>query len=85
VTYRRLQNDPQTTGNDAEVLAPSLEQADAIAKRLATVPEVSRTLTLDSFVPSDQDQKNLGSAGCVQSSRTGVEPAPAQTCSERSG
>jgi uncharacterized protein len=57
VTYRRLQNDPQTTGNDAEVLAPSLEQADAIAKRLATVPEVSRTLTLDSFVPSDQDQK----------------------------
>jgi len=57
VTYRQLQSDPQTSGNDAEVLAPSLEQADAIAGRLATVPDVSRALTLSSFVPSDQQQK----------------------------
>ena len=57
VTYRQLQNDPETSGNDAEVLAPSLEQADAIAKRLAALPEVSRVLTLSNFVPSDQNQK----------------------------
>jgi uncharacterized protein len=57
ITYRQLQRDPQTSGNDAEVLAPSLEQADAIAKRLSDLPEVSRTLTLNSFVPADQDQK----------------------------
>jgi hopanoid biosynthesis associated RND transporter like protein HpnN len=57
VTYRELQHDPETTGNDAEVLAPSLEQADASAKRLAALPEVSRTLTLSSFIPADQDQK----------------------------
>ena len=57
VTYRQLQSDPQTSGNDAEVLAPSLEQADAIARRLETVPEVSRALTLSSFVPVDQEQK----------------------------
>jgi uncharacterized protein len=57
VTYRRLQADPQTGGNDAEVLAPSLERADAAAKRLAAVPEVSRVLTLSSFVPGDQEQK----------------------------
>lgn len=57
VTYRELQSDPQTTVNDAEVLAPSLEQADATAKRLAALPEVSRTLTLTSFIPADQDQK----------------------------
>jgi len=25
MTYRELQNDPETSGNDAEVLAPSLE------------------------------------------------------------
>jgi hopanoid biosynthesis associated RND transporter like protein HpnN len=71
VTYRQLQKDPETTGNDAEILAPSIEQADAIAKRLAALPEVSRTLTLSSFIPSDQDQKlatlkaasrNLGAA-----------------------
>ncbi|HVX77998.1 MAG TPA: MMPL family transporter [Bradyrhizobium sp.] len=57
VTYRQLQSDPETSGNDAEVLAPSLEQADAIAKRLAALPEVSRVLTLSNFVPGDQDQK----------------------------
>jgi hopanoid biosynthesis associated RND transporter like protein HpnN len=57
ITYRQLQSDPETSGNDAEVLAPSLEQADAIAKRLAALPEVSRTLTLSNFVPSDQEQK----------------------------
>jgi hypothetical protein len=71
VTYLQLQKDPETAGNDAEVLAPSIEQADATAKRLAELPEVARTLTLSSFIPSDQDQKiatlkgasrNLGAA-----------------------
>jgi hypothetical protein len=57
ITYRQLQSDPRTSGNDAEVLAPSLEHADAIAKRLATVPEVSRVLTLSNLVPNDQQQK----------------------------
>jgi hopanoid biosynthesis associated RND transporter like protein HpnN len=57
VTYRELQRDSQTTGNDAELLMPSLEQADATAKRLSAVPEVSRTLTLNSFIPSEQEQK----------------------------
>ena len=57
VTYRQLQSDPETSGNDAEILAPSLEQADAIAKRLAALPEVSRALTLSSFIPGDQDRK----------------------------
>jgi uncharacterized protein len=57
VTYRQLQSEPETSGNDAEVLAPSLEQADQIAKRLASVPEVSQALTLTNFIPGDQDQK----------------------------
>ena len=57
LTYRELQRDPQTGGNDAEVLAPSLEQADATAKRLAALPEVSRALTLSSLIPADQREK----------------------------
>ena len=57
LTYRELQRDPQTSGNDAEVLAPSLEQADATAKRLAALPEVSRALTLSSLIPADQHEK----------------------------
>jgi hopanoid biosynthesis associated RND transporter like protein HpnN len=81
VTYRQLQSDPQTSGNDAEILAPSLEQADAIAKRLATVPEVSRALTLNSFVPGDQQQKIAALQAAWQDlgpalNPPGVQPAP---------
>jgi hopanoid biosynthesis associated RND transporter like protein HpnN len=57
VTFRELQNDPETSGNDAEMLAPSLEDADRAAKHLASLPEVSRSLTLSSFIPADQDEK----------------------------
>src|ERR1700716_110146 len=57
ITYRELQHEPETTGNDAEVLTPSLEKADETARRLATHPEVSRALTLSSLIPADQDQK----------------------------
>jgi uncharacterized protein len=57
VTYRALQGNPLTSGDDAEVLASSLSEADGIAKRLGALPEVSRTLTLNSFVPDEQDQK----------------------------
>ncbi|WP_407180951.1 MMPL family transporter [Bradyrhizobium sp. STM 3562] len=71
VTYRQLQSEPQTSGNDAEVLAPSLAQADAIAKRLAAVPEVSQALTLDSFIPADQDQK----IGALRTAAQALGPA----------
>jgi uncharacterized protein len=57
VTYRELQKNPETSGNDAEILARTLDQADTIAKRLGALSEVSRTLTLSSFIPADQDRK----------------------------
>jgi hypothetical protein len=57
VTYRELQENPETSGNDAEVLATSLDEANSTAKRLAALPEVSRTLTLSNFIPDDQDEK----------------------------
>jgi uncharacterized protein len=57
MTYRQLQSDPETSGNDAEMLAPSLEQADTAAKHLAGLPEVSRVLTLNSFIPGEQQAK----------------------------
>jgi hopanoid biosynthesis associated RND transporter like protein HpnN len=57
VTYRELQKDPEASGNDAEILAPSLAKADETAKRLAALPEVSSTLTLNSLIPAEQDQK----------------------------
>jgi hypothetical protein len=62
-------------------LAPSLERADAIAKRLAALPEVSRTLTLNSFIPADQDQKIAALKGASQLldatlNPQDVDPAP---------
>lgn len=57
VTYRQLQHEPQATTSDAEILEPSEQQAVRTAKRLAALPEVSRTLTLDSLIPRDQHQK----------------------------
>jgi hopanoid biosynthesis associated RND transporter like protein HpnN len=56
-TYRELQHDPQASGNDAELLAQSLGEADQKARRLAALPEVSQALTLNNLIPGDQEQK----------------------------
>jgi hopanoid biosynthesis associated RND transporter like protein HpnN len=78
VTYRELQNDPETSGNDAEILTPSLERADATAKRLAALPEVSRTLTLSSFIPADQNQKIAALRDASQRLSTPLNPTEVQ-------
>jgi len=81
LAYRELQRNSETSGDDAEILAPNLDQAVATANRLAVLPEVSRTLTLNSFIPTDQDQKiaaiNAASPG-LQSALNpkGQQPAP---------
>jgi hopanoid biosynthesis associated RND transporter like protein HpnN len=56
-TYLDLRRDPNVNAHSAQVLAPNVEAADAIAKQLAARPEVARTMTIDSFVPTDQAPK----------------------------
>ncbi len=56
-TFLELRNDPATGTNSIDILAPSLDEANAIAARLAKLPEVSRTMTLSSLVPADQGPK----------------------------
>ena len=75
VTYRRLQSEAEAIGNDAEVLAPSLGQADAIAGRLAALPEVSRVLTLNSFIPKDQQQKRAALQAAANALGAALNPA----------
>jgi uncharacterized protein len=79
-TYRELQGTPETSGNDAEVLTASLDKADATAGRLAMLPEVSRTLTLNSFVPGDQELKlatiRAAAPRLKSSFNTPAQPAP---------
>ena len=56
-TYFDISKNPETAGRTAEILAPSLEQANSMAKTLSELPEVARAITLQSFVPEGQDQK----------------------------
>lgn len=56
-TLDALAADPEWTPNAISVLAPSLEAAQRLAPRLAALPEVSRTVTLATFVPTEQQEK----------------------------
>ncbi len=56
-TYLELRKDRAIGANNAQAMAPSLEQANAVAARLAKLPEVENVRTLSTFIPSDQAQK----------------------------
>jgi uncharacterized protein len=56
-TYLALRKQPMIGANAIDVVAPSLDAANAMAKKIAALPTVSRTMTVLSFVPSAQDQK----------------------------
>ena len=56
-TYVDLRRDPNVSAHTAEVLAPTVAAADAIAKQLSALPQVARVMTIDSFVPTDQAPK----------------------------
>ncbi len=66
------------------MLAPSADAADAIAKKLAALPEVARTRTIDSFVPDDQPEKLArirAAATALQRALNppAIKPAPSDT------
>ena len=56
-TLLDLMRDPDTNPYAANALAPSLAQAQTLARRFDRLPQVAQTLTLASFVPEDQDRK----------------------------
>ncbi len=56
-TYLDLRKDPEMSGETIAVLQPSLAAADELAKKIAALPEVAKTMTLSSFIPEDQDAK----------------------------
>ena len=61
-TLLALKDSPEASVNDVTLLAPSLAQADAAAKRLDALPEVGRTVTLSTFIPADQAAKRTSIA-----------------------
>jgi hopanoid biosynthesis associated RND transporter like protein HpnN len=56
-TLADLMRDPDRTPNTIIVMAPSLAEAETRAERLEALPEVSQVVTLDSFIPSRQEEK----------------------------
>ncbi len=56
-TLLDLTQDPNTTPNTLDVLAPSVAEAGALAQRLEQLPEVDHAITLASFVPERQEEK----------------------------
>ena len=56
-TFLDLRKDPNTGANAINVMAPNEDAARQVEARLAKVPEVLRTMSLDSFVPDEQPAK----------------------------
>jgi hopanoid biosynthesis associated RND transporter like protein HpnN len=85
-TLLGLMNDPDTTPNTIEVLKSNLAEALPVAEKLRALPEVNRVLTLQSFVPEDQDAKlaliedaSFFLHNTLNPDRTDPEPTPAET------
>jgi uncharacterized protein len=80
-TYLDLRRDPNMSSHTAQALAPSVADADKLAKELAALPQVARTMTIDSFVPSDQPAKlaRIGEAATALKrplNPSALKPAP---------
>lgn len=56
-TFQELLSDPETTPYRIEVLADDLASARQLADKLKNLKEVERTITLASYVPSNQEEK----------------------------
>ncbi|WOJ91070.1 MMPL family transporter [Methylocapsa polymorpha] len=56
-TLLDLMQNPATDPNTIDVLATSLKDAEPLAARLRSLPEVAQVTTLQSLVPDDQDEK----------------------------
>jgi hypothetical protein len=70
-TYLDLRRDPNAGANAIDVLVPSLADARQAAERLKQLPEVERVMTLDTFIPLEQEQK----LGLIQQAARALDPA----------
>ncbi|MGI4981849.1 MAG: MMPL family transporter, partial [Janthinobacterium lividum] len=71
--------------NNIQVLVPSLAAAQASVARLAAVPEVGRAVSLNSFIPADQDAKlrTVAALGTQLTPVLAQTPLPASTDAAR--
>jgi hopanoid biosynthesis associated RND transporter like protein HpnN len=83
-TYLDLRSDPASGASTIEVLSPSLAAAKQVASRVGALPEVSRVMTIESFVPPDQPQKleAIAKAAKALGPALGQTPHPQPTDAE---
>ncbi len=74
-TYLDLRRDPNVSAHTAQAMAPTVAAADELAKRLAALPEVAGTMTIDSFVPPDQAPKLTRIAAAAKALQRPLNPA----------
>lgn len=70
-TFLELRSDPNAGANAVDVLTANLDDARQTAERLRKVPEVNNVMTLDTFIPSDQEQKLIA----IRALAKALEPA----------
>ncbi len=70
-TYLELRSDPNTGASAIQVLAPSLAEAGAVEEKLAKLPQAKRVMSLDDFVPPDQERK----LAAIKEVAEGLNPA----------
>ena len=80
-TLLALKDSPEIGVNNVRVMANSLTEADAIAARLSKLPQVGRTITLTTFIPTDQTEKLAVIAQAAQALKPAIDqtPSPAVT------
>jgi hopanoid biosynthesis associated RND transporter like protein HpnN len=52
-----LMNAPETSPNTIDILASSHDAAKTLAARLSRIPQVDSVMSIDTFIPKDQDKK----------------------------
>jgi hopanoid biosynthesis associated RND transporter like protein HpnN len=85
-TMLDLMNVPETNPNTVDVLRSNVAQASATAEKLRQLTQVGRVLTLQSFVPEDQEAKlaliedaSFFFQNTLSPDEVDAEPMPAQT------
>jgi uncharacterized protein len=85
-TLLDLMHNSETSPNTIDILESDLAHASAMAERLRRMPEVARALTLQSFVPEDQDEKlaviddaSFFLQNTLSPEQIDAEPTPAET------
>jgi len=81
-TLLSLDDAPEASINNVQVLAPSLADADRMAAKLSALPEVGRVTTLSTFIPTDQPQKLALIANAAQQLLPALTQTPAQPATD---